>query len=247
MAVVSQVVIGLLTTFVGFALGFTWHVSRRKLTYWRARHFWRPFVSGDLKIVVGRFKDFDTFEASGLVGVGDMQAAAEVVSFFDDLGLRRLGSAIDIVYHDQLAGNLYAANLVCIGGPDANQVTERILKNIHHTIELESGVISIRDTRTGEIYEPNREHDRDNREIVVLDYGLLIQAPNPFDSHRSVMIVAGGYGYGTWAGVKLARSPQFLHSELASKGQAIECLYRTEIIREVPQKPEVVLVRQISS
>ena len=81
MAIVREVLIGLLTTFIGFVIGFTWRMSRRQVTYWRARRFWRPFVSGDLKIVLARFREFDSWEPSGLVGVGGMQAAAELVAF----------------------------------------------------------------------------------------------------------------------------------------------------------------------
>jgi hypothetical protein len=327
MTALSQVLIGLLTIFIGFILGSTWQLSRRTLLYWRARRFWRPFVSRDLKIVVGRFiREFSAFEASGVVGVGDMQAAAEVVSFFDDIGLRRLGSAIDIVYHDQLTGDLYDGNLVCIGGPDSNRVSDLILKKIGHTIDVGDGqgsVISqsavapehqpgpaqtslrrglpalrrlakrriffepgslvavppsayvttgspdrawrsrpgsppgrerrppgppprLKDTKTGETYSPSREIDEEGREIVTVDYGLLVQAPNPWEPRHKVMIVAGGYGYGTWAGVKLARSPQFLRSQLALRGKAVECLYKTDVIEEIPQRPEIIIVRPIS-
>jgi hypothetical protein len=251
MSVVIQVLIGLLTIFLGFVLGFTWQVSRRRLLYWRARRFWRPFVSKDLKIVVGRFdKEFHAFEASGVVGVGDMQAAAEVVSFFDDLGLRRLGSSIDIVYHDQLTGDQYGANLVCIGGPDSNVVTEKILNEINHTIEVGDrarSTIEMKDNQTGKVYDPKTEDDRAGKPVVTVDYGLLVQAPNPFDPRHKVMIVAGSYGYGTWAGVKLARSPQFLRSQLAPSGRGIECLFETKIMREIPQQPKIILLREIST
>src|SRR5690242_4400957 len=122
MDVVGQVLIGLLTTFIGFLLGLAWQMSRRQITFWRARRFWRPFFSDDMKIVMSRFREFDGFEASGLVGVGGMQAAAELVSVLDDVGFRRMGRAINIVYHDQLPGDLSGVNVVCIGGPDGNQV-----------------------------------------------------------------------------------------------------------------------------
>jgi hypothetical protein len=248
MAVVGQILIGLLTTFIGFLLGVAWQMSRRRITYWRARRFWRPFFSGDMKIVMARFREFDAFEASGLVGVGGMQAAAELVSLLDDLGLRRMGRNIDIVYHDQLPGDLYGVNIVCIGGPDGNQVTRRILERIEHTIALgdpQRHEISIRDANTDEVYNPERELDREGRKNVTLDYGLLVKAPNPFDPRRTVLVFAGSFGYGTWAGVKLARSPQFLRSPLVSQGSAVECLYRTEVIEEIPQQPDIVLIRPI--
>jgi hypothetical protein len=246
MSIVSQILIGLLTTFIGFALGFTLQLSRRGINYWRARRFWRPFISGELKIVVGRFREFDTFEASGLVGVGDMQAAAEVVAFFAELGFRRRARAIEIVYQDRLAGDLYGANLICIGGPEGNRVTERILRRINHSIEFDGGT-SLRDTETGTVYNPEFETGHEEQKALALDCGLLIKAPNPFDPRRTVMIVAACYGYGTWAGAALARSSQFLHTELVGQGEPIECLYKVEVIEEVPQIPNIIFTRRISS
>lgn len=246
MTIVSQILIGLLTTLVGFALGFTWQLSRRSIIYWRARRFWRPFVSGQSKIVVGRFREFDTFEASGLVGVGDMQAAAEVAAFFAELGVRRGANAIDIVYQDQFSGDLYGANLISIGGPEGNRVTERILRRINHSIKFDSGS-SLRDTETDTVYNPEFETEGEGRKTLVLDYGLLIKAPNPLDPRHTVMIIAACYGYGTWAGARLARSSQFLHTELAEQGEAIECLFKVEVIEEAPQIPNIVLTRRISS
>jgi len=250
MTVVWQVLIGLLTTFIGILLGLSWKISRQRIIYWRARRFWRPFLSGDLKIVVDRFRQFDAFEASGFVGVGGMQAVAEVISFLDDVGFRRLGRSIDIVYHDQLEGDSYGANLICIGGPDANKVTDYMLKRIEHTIALgdpEQHVISMRDTRTGESYSPQGTRDDEGHEIITLDYGVIVKCPNPVDRRYSMLVVAGSFGFGTWAGVKLARSPEFLRAELVSRGMALECLYKTEIIREAPQRPDIVLMRQVPS
>lgn len=100
--------------------------------------------------------EFDTFEASGLVGVGDMQAAAEVSAFFAELGFRRRAHTAEIVYQDQLAGDFYGANLICIGGPEGNRVTERILKRINHSIKFVAGT-SLRDVDTDTIYSPEFE------------------------------------------------------------------------------------------
>jgi len=247
MTIVSQILIGLLTTFTGFIAGFTWQLSRRSITYWRARRFWRPFVLGESKIVIGRFREFDTFEASGLVGVGDMQAAAEVAAFAAELGFRRRARAVDIVYQDQLTGDLYGANLICIGGPEGNRVTERILKGLNTSIEFDSGTdkTSLLDTDTNTAYTPEFETGSERQKTLVLDYGLLIKAPNPLDTRHSVIIIAACYGYGTWAGARMARSPQFLRTELAARGQAMECLYKVEVIKEAPQIPNVVSIRPI--
>lgn len=250
MTIVIQVLIGLVTIFIGFATGSAWQMSRRRLSYWRARRFWRPFLASDLKVAIGKFNEFSGFEASGFVGVGDMQAAAELVALFDDLGYRRSGHTLNIVYHDQLAGDLYGGNLVCIGGADANKVTGRILERLKQTIKTgdpELHEISLYDSETGKSYAPKAELDGEGRGVITLDYGLLVKASNPFDSRGRVVIFSGCFGYGTWSGVKLARMPEFLRSSLVSQGAPLECLYKVEVVEEIPQEPEVILIRHISS
>jgi len=107
-----QVLLGLIVIFLGFLIARLWAVSSRGLRYWvPAWKFWWPFLSEDLKIVMSKFNEFNDWEASGLVGVGGMQAAIETVKLFDDLGLRRIGRKMDIIYHDQADGNLYESNI----------------------------------------------------------------------------------------------------------------------------------------
>jgi hypothetical protein len=248
MALFVQVVIGLITTFAGFLLGIAWHVLRQKVTYWRARRFWRPFISTDLKIVVGRFREFDAFEASGLAGVGDMQAAAELVAFLGKVGLRASGRAVEIIYHDQLPGEFYGSNLVCIGGPDANRATERMLSRIHRTIATGDDNTSFRDAETGDAYSSviAKEPGSGGREVVTLDYGLIVKTSNPINPDSSVLVFAGSFGYGSWAGIRLAQLREFLAAPPVSEGASIECLYKTEIFEEIPQRPKIVLLRRIT-
>ena len=255
MGILEQILIALVATFIGVLGGRFWKKSLLYYTYLRARRFWRPIVSGDVQVVVGRFKRFAGWEPSGLVGVGDMQATAELVAFFDDLGYRRLGRSPKIAYHDQLAGQLADVSLVCIGGPDANKLTRYMLEQIHHTIEPgnpDGHVISFLDAKKKKVYSPIPEQGRrqwpDLRgsPAIAVDYGLLIKAPNPFNPKRGVIIIAGSFGYGTWAGIKLARSKPFLRDRRVRKGRAIECLYSTTIINEIPQQPKIEILREIS-
>ena len=70
----EQIVIGVIAIFTGFIISLTWEAGRRGRVYWRAWRFWHPFLSGDVKIIVDKFDKFTDWEASGLVGVGGMQA-----------------------------------------------------------------------------------------------------------------------------------------------------------------------------
>lgn len=248
MDVVVQILIGLIIIYLGFLVGRAWRYSRTLRPYWRAWRFWRPFLSGDMKIVMDKFNEFNEWEASGLVGVGGMEAAIGTVKLFDDWGLRNLGHSIDLVYHDQADGHLYESNLVCIGGPDANNVTDLILDKVDRTIILgvpEKHYFTFIDIETDEKYGPSPDLDCQESTHVTFDHGVVIKAQSPFARRKYVLILAGNYGYGTWAAVKLLRSPQFLHHPYVKLGLNIECLFRTEVIKGIPQEPEIIVVREI--
>lgn len=64
MSIAEQILIGLVTTFAAFLIALVWRMSRRRWIYWRAWRFWRPLFSGDVKIIVARFDQFNSWEAS---------------------------------------------------------------------------------------------------------------------------------------------------------------------------------------
>lgn len=251
--VFEQIIIGIIAIFAAFVISLTWDAGRRGRVYWRARRFWRPFLTGDVKIIVDKFDKFRDWEPSGLVGVGGMQATLEVRALlndlgFNDLGLRRTRRRVEIVYHDQIQGNLGDYSLVCIGGPDANRITERIVNRLNSAISLgipEDNDITIRDLQDDRKPYLPEGYRADGKNVVTLDHGVVIRAKNPYNRERCVIIVAGTYGYGTWAAAKLLRSPQFLASKPVKRGCDVECLSKAEIIKEVPQEPEILIVRPI--
>src|ERR1700693_4248616 len=131
MAIVVAIIIAVVATAISAISSKGFRDIRRWWVYRKARRFWRPLVSGDLKIVLGRFTRFGEWdatkwEATGLVGMGDVHAATLVESLLEDLGVRRLGQTFDIVDHDQIQVDLSNTNLICLGGPDVNYITRRI-------------------------------------------------------------------------------------------------------------------------
>lgn len=259
MAAIVAIILGLVATAIwavstsGFKGVRRWWVDRN------ARQFWLPLVSGDQKIVLGRFTklvtewgelDLTKWEATGLVGMGDVHAATFVESFLDDLGVRKLGQTFAVVDHDQVSGDLSNTNLICLGGPDVNRITRKILeKKVNNTFvpgEWRENEISFYDTVHDKWYSPEADDGEDGRKIVTLDCGLIIRVPNPWNRSRAVLIVAGSFGYGTWAGVMLARSPGFLNDQRVTQARSIECLYETDVDQGVPQTPRIIDVRPIA-
>jgi hypothetical protein len=247
--VVIQVLVGLLTTFIGFVIGSITQAFRQRVVYWRARPFWKSFVSGDTKLIVGRFKELDSWEASGLTGVGDMRAIVELKAFLDGLHSKP-GHSPEILYADQITGEVYGSNLICVGGPDANPATKRILSEIHHTIcqeDPERHIVSMRDTETGEVYSPRMDADDVEGYALKTDVGVVIRTVNPFNAQSSVLLIFGSFGYGTWAGAELVRSKQFLVNRSEARMPAVEFLYETLVLQGVPQLPNIVVTKQLLS
>jgi hypothetical protein len=85
-----------------------------------------------MALVLGRFRAFSDFEPSGLVGAGDNIALRNLTNYFAQIGFKRY----TVYYNDQIGWTHTAeasplkANLVLLGGPDANTITRQVLERI---------------------------------------------------------------------------------------------------------------------
>jgi hypothetical protein len=240
---VSEVTVGLMTTFCAFVLGRIWDWLRQAIVFRRARRFWRPFVSGELQVVIGRHTDFAAFEPTGFIGVGSALALKELLAHFDDLRFRRF----KVAYNDHVEGDSLKTNLILLGGPDANSITRLVLERVPLTLRAgDPGIheVSIHDQRTGAVFSPRLTSNSLGQAQVKTDYGLLVKAPNPFQQGSHVLIIAGSFGYGTWAGVRLAQDETFLRQKGVSSGP-VECIYETDVAEDAPQQVRLVLVRPL--
>ena len=209
----------------------------------QARQFWAPFVESESLVVIGCFHEFDNFEPTGVMGVGDAIALTELRAFFDALDLRDF----DIAYADRLTTADLATNLIVLGGPDANPVARDIASRLNYTIRFGNPTqyeVALFDTLTGLVYAPAAIRQPGHTEIVV-DYGLILKAPNPLDSTKQVMFIAGSFGYGTWAGVRFITSRQFLENSPVPGDQPLECLIETEIQNGAPQVVRSRIIRPL--
>ena len=209
----------------------------------QARLFWEPFVESESLVVIGCFHEFDTFEPTGFMGVGDAIALTELRTFFDVLELRDF----DVAYADRLSTADLATNLIVLGGPDANPVAREIASRLNYTIRFGNPteyVVALFDTLTGSVYAPAAIKHPQHTETGV-DYGLILKAPNPLDSTKQVMFIAGSFGYGTWAGVRFVTSRQFLENSPVPGDQPLECLIETEIQNGMPQVVRSRIIRPL--
>ena len=127
---------------VGAAAGWVLKVGRDRLRTRRVRAFWRPFISDDLRIVVGGFQEFRDFERSGVLGIGDAIALGELQYYLARIG----GFDPQVAYSGRFDGDALKHTIIAIGGPDANKVTRDMVEKIDSKLRFEVDDVVIQDT-----------------------------------------------------------------------------------------------------
>jgi hypothetical protein len=189
----------------GSTITYTLFTMRHLLRKRRAGYLWHGFLS-DTLVVIGSHADFYNWEATGLTGVGDIKALGSVLAKLRDLGAKSYSMKFDSTLEPQD----WNRNLIFIGGAGANAGTRTIAPQISQRIRFAS-VIENNNRRTGCVDSartdgPTMDTDwiGSERNQEYEDYGVIMLAPNPGDSRRQVMILAGGTGAGTQKAAMLA-------------------------------------------
>ena len=243
MDIAVDIGVNLLAALIGFGIGWAWQRFRREFKLRKARRFWKPFIDDELQVVLGRFSEFTPFEPSGFVGVGDAIALMELRAYFETLGLRNL----TVSYADRLSGDSLKTNLVLLGGPDANAASKEAIERIKSTLLFGNPTqyeVALYDSATDKMYAPLRALSSGE---ITTDYGIIFKTTNPFAPDKWLLLVAGSFGYGTWAGIRYAISKPFIDNPVVSTGKPIECLIKADIVRDTPQNIRVVALRTLDA
>jgi hypothetical protein len=209
-----NIVIGLSTALIGYVIGRVWQRIVERLRHRRLKHFLAPLLDGGASVVVSRFTHTEFPEPTGLVGGGDALAMRELSTAFSDVGFKNYRS----LYVDERDLDR-RENLILLGGMDTNRITK-------DAVELIKPGLLIHDPGPGikmeihDVRSSNRSQDRHRSSRLAvnqrykasdeIDYGVIIRAPNPFNTNKGLIIIAGAYGYGSWAGALLIRDKLFL-------------------------------------
>lgn len=232
---------GLVLSGGSFVLGWTGKWLRQRKGTRAARRFWAPFLKGGAHVVLGRFERFKDFERSGLMGVGDANAWAELQAQLRQLGL----DGCKVAFADEMPGDGLNSNLILLGGPDANVLTREAMARIPSTLRFgdpDLNQVSIRDATTGKNYHPEPGRTPDE---VVRDHMLVLRAANPFSPDKQLLLIAGSYGFGTWAGARLVQMRSFLEDQIVSAKGGFEALGETDVVLGAPQAPRPLVVRSL--
>jgi hypothetical protein len=208
-----NVIVGLATALIGYVVGRVWQRAVDWLRYRRARIFLGPAIRGGVQVVPSRFSVTEFHEPTGVVGGGEALALRELATFFAAIGLKN----IDTVFVDE--GRLNArGNLILLGGLDTNRVTMAAMELLKPNVtivdpgpgipmEVHDLGADVGSPNGGETSSTRREYKAIPGEV---DYGVIIRAPNPFDTSKAMIIIAGAYGHGVWAGIDLIQQSEFL-------------------------------------
>jgi hypothetical protein len=137
-------------------------------------------------------------------------------------------------------------NLILIGGPDGNRVTGEVITRTGGTLSLVSPDGEppfVLDSANGKQYRPERLQDRGS----FSDYGLVVLAPNPFNPKTHVLVVAGLYGYGSWAGARLVTQEDFARNDLVVSGTPFEAMFTVDVVDQTPQHVSLMTMRPLSA
>lgn len=94
----------------------------------------------------------------------------------------------------------YTKNLILLGFPLGNEVTERIMSDLDLPLIFQGHQLVDRDSKKV-LYQASVENGE-----VKQDFGYLVRAPNPYDSNSVVFIMAGCETYGVKAAAEFLTS-----------------------------------------
>jgi hypothetical protein len=240
---VRNVLLNLIAAFIGIVLGWSWRRVVRLARHRHSQKFWKRLTSPRFRIVVGLFQDvgFAELEWSGLIGAGDNAALLELQEHFDKLKIRRTR----LEYPDRLGGDARKENLILIGGQDGNRVTGEVMARIGGTLSLVSsdgGPPFVLDSTTAKEYRPERLKERGS----FSDYGIIVLGRNPFNPKTYVLVVAGLYGFGSWAGARLVTQEEFARNDIVASGEPFEAMFMVDVADRTPQHVSLVMIRPLS-
>ncbi|KQV72076.1 hypothetical protein ASC64_20875 [Nocardioides sp. Root122] len=273
MSAVLNIVLSLAAALIGYLIGRLWETFLVRRRCWMAREFWHPVLDGTFQVVISKFDIPEFREPTGVVGGGDAIANRLLSELFQDIGLERPKS-VYVDEHELDRKN----NLVVLGGPAENKVARQICDRLRpgmRVVDPGPGVamqVEMTAQAGGDWAAPLVHVAEPGQEMT--EYGVIIRAPSPFAAGRTVVVIQGAYGYGTWAGVGLTQSKDFLarcesldheHSEprgriavaaararrrmgFTSGSRAwvpVECLYKVDVVDGHPTTTEILALRRM--
>lgn len=196
--------------------------SLHKIQLKPSAKFWKHWLGGDGLIICSTSGDREPYLTRG-------------TGPFDCLTLQKLSSLLAEIAPgrsppsniEQYTDNWMDKNIISIGGPVNNHVSEEVLKKtsgLAYTFNDRENEIDKIAFRNLVVRKPSRPGDGN----FTKDSGLLCHLPNPFSPEKHVMIIAGCWGQGTLGGTDLLNK-QINEIWKRTNGDFFQVVYDVEI------------------
>ncbi len=195
--------------------------------------FWTQMLKGEVVLVVGAHRNFDGYEASGMIGVADALALAEFVSFFKQCKFDNY----TVASSRSINSEMFTRNLILIGGPDANATSRDFLERSNKVRKVKFGNPDVNEiwfSLDGQYYAPSHAPSAKDAAVIIFD-----RSPYSEDAH--VILAAGCFGHGTQAAAQtLCRSRSF--GKKVRRRDRFEAALTCEVVEH---RPMAIKVRQV--
>ena len=207
----QEIVINIIGSLAFLVIGLlvTWAVQRFRTR--KVREIWSPFINNDAWVIMGSSrpgKQNGKWRHSYRVSLSDIDTIIEIEKLF-----WKVKKGIIISPSAQLPRELLSTNLIVLGGPISNELTQRVFSMVDLQCQFDIERQLIKVSQSGDEYMPVISED--NRQVLI-DYGIIIKLSNPFNTENKMMILAGCHGFGTYSAILAATSPR-LANEILNK------------------------------
>jgi len=217
--------INFLSNLLWFLAGFISHSAISRFREWKKPRYWREIMNRRIVLVVGSHGYFDPYESSGMIGTGDALALAELVTYFRQNRFEEY----DIVSASSISPNLLQRNLILIGGPDANTVSQDFTDRVSKDIRTNFG-----DPQKSEIFfQLEEDYYMPRKYGASKDAAAIIFHKSPYSSDGCVLLLSGCFGHGTLAAAQtVCRSKMF--SRKTRKLRYFEAALTCDVVGQAP-------------
>jgi len=190
----------------------------------------------------------------------EIHGIIDLLGFFNDFWIRlvcRINIAKPQIPERINRDTLQQTNLILVGGPTYNQVTqEHLTRLVKYGLSFafqprEDGKCQLRDVIRGTTFDQHAVTTEALHEGNYTDYGLFIKAPHVQES-LTVYIFAGCCASGTKGAVDVAIDPDLCRELLAFKkkqqiGNYFVAVISVKVENFVPQHPKIEMIRAVAS
>ncbi len=231
---IFDVFVGIIANFFFFIMGF---FIKQIITYIKLRRvklIWGAFLNNKNINVVMTTRDGPYSSSTPRVSMAELEAYAQISAVLDRIGLKAKSvssnSELDV---------LKGSNLILLGGPVANKLTnfffEEVFQNIPYRLDLEKQAISsVNTTYCSSI---------NNDDMLMTDYAIILKKSYVEVSSGCIIISMGCHGFGTKAGIDLLTQTHYRKKmdKLVGKNDFIA------IIKTIIKKKKIINIELMES